>query len=105
MNDRHSLVTGANRGLGLELARQLLARGDRVVATARHPGRATALNTLAGIVVYALLVTLLWSVGSDARLILRNASSFDRHRTSASPMVAPVPPTLTKVVKNPLAVT
>lgn len=45
---RHSLVTGANRGLGLALARLLLARGDRVVATARHPGKATQLNTLAG---------------------------------------------------------
>ena len=42
------LVTGANRGLGLEFTRQLLARGDRVVATCRHPGRATALNALAG---------------------------------------------------------
>ncbi|BCT92337.1 short-chain dehydrogenase [Lysobacter helvus] len=45
---KHSLVTGANRGLGLAFTRQLLARGDRVVATARHPGKATALNTLAG---------------------------------------------------------
>ena len=45
---RHCLVTGANRGLGLEFVRQLLARGDRVVAACRHPGRATALNTLAG---------------------------------------------------------
>ena len=45
---RHCLVTGANRGLGLEFVRQLLARGDRVVATCRHPGRATALNALAG---------------------------------------------------------
>jgi NAD(P)-dependent dehydrogenase (short-subunit alcohol dehydrogenase family) len=45
---RHSLVTGANRGLGLEFVRQLLARGDRVVATCRHPGKATALNPLAG---------------------------------------------------------
>ncbi len=45
---RNCLVTGANRGLGLEFARQLLGRGDRVVATARHPGKATALNTLAG---------------------------------------------------------
>ena len=45
---RHALVTGANRGLGLELARQLLAAGSRVVATCRHPGKATALNTLAG---------------------------------------------------------
>jgi NAD(P)-dependent dehydrogenase (short-subunit alcohol dehydrogenase family) len=48
MSIRHSLVTGANRGLGLEFVRQLLARGERVVATCRHPGKATALNTLAG---------------------------------------------------------
>src|SRR5690606_10879798 len=33
---------------GLEFTRQLLAGGARVVATARHPGRATALNALAG---------------------------------------------------------
>ncbi len=45
---RHSLVTGANRGLGLEFVRQLLARGDHVVATCRHPGKATALTVLAG---------------------------------------------------------
>lgn len=45
---RHALVTGANRGLGLELVRQLLAAGDHVVATCRRPGKATALNTLAG---------------------------------------------------------
>ncbi|HET8818927.1 MAG TPA: SDR family oxidoreductase [Xanthomonadaceae bacterium] len=44
----HALVTGANRGLGLEFVRQLLARGHRVVATCRQPGRATALNALAG---------------------------------------------------------
>lgn len=45
---RITLVTGANRGLGLALVRQLLARGDHVVATCRQPGRATALNALAG---------------------------------------------------------
>jgi NAD(P)-dependent dehydrogenase (short-subunit alcohol dehydrogenase family) len=45
---RHVLVTGANRGLCLAFTRALLARGDRVVATARHPGKATALNTLTG---------------------------------------------------------
>lgn len=45
---KHSLVTGANRGLGLEFVRQLLARGDRVVATCRHPGKASALNQLTG---------------------------------------------------------
>ena len=45
---RQTLVTGANRGLGLEFTRQLLAQGDRVVATCRQPGKATALNRLAG---------------------------------------------------------
>jgi NAD(P)-dependent dehydrogenase (short-subunit alcohol dehydrogenase family) len=48
MDSGHCLVTGANRGLGLEFVRQLLARGERVVAACRHPGRATALNALAG---------------------------------------------------------
>jgi len=48
MSTRHCLVTGANRGLGLEFTRQLLARGDRVVAACRHPGKAGALNLLAG---------------------------------------------------------
>jgi NAD(P)-dependent dehydrogenase (short-subunit alcohol dehydrogenase family) len=48
MSIRHSLVTGANRGLGLEFVRQLLAGGGHVVAACRHPGKATALNTLAG---------------------------------------------------------
>lgn len=44
----HCLITGANRGLGLEFVRQLLARGERVVATCRNPGKASALNALAG---------------------------------------------------------
>ncbi|GAA0710980.1 SDR family oxidoreductase [Dokdonella soli] len=44
----HVLVTGANRGLGLEFTRQLLARGERVIATCRQPGRALELTRLAG---------------------------------------------------------
>ena len=48
MSSVHCLVTGANRGIGLEFVHQLLARGDRVIATARHPGKANALNALAG---------------------------------------------------------
>lgn len=48
MPARHCLVTGTNRGLGLGLVRELLASGDRVIATCRNPGRATALNGLAG---------------------------------------------------------
>lgn len=45
---KHCLVTGANRGIGLEFVRQLLAGGDRVVAACRHPGKAAALNSLTG---------------------------------------------------------
>ena len=41
------MVQGASRGIGLELVRQQLARGERVVATCRTPERATALHELA----------------------------------------------------------
>lgn len=41
------LVSGANRGLGLEFVRQLLARGDAVIAACRDPAAATALASLA----------------------------------------------------------
>ena len=40
-------ISGANRGIGFELVRQLLARGDRVVAGCRQPGRALKLTELA----------------------------------------------------------
>ena len=41
------VVTGANRGIGLEFARRLALRGDRVIATARDPERARELGALA----------------------------------------------------------
>lgn len=41
------LVTGANKGLGLEFARQYAARGARVIATARDPAAASDLAALA----------------------------------------------------------
>ncbi len=50
------LVTGANRGLGLEFARQYHAAGWTVVGTARDPGAATELSAL-GVRVEALDVT------------------------------------------------
>ncbi len=40
------VVTGANRGIGLELARQLAARGETVVGTARDPESAADLQGL-----------------------------------------------------------
>ena len=40
------LITGANRGLGLELARQYADRGWNVIATSRHSGNDPALAEL-----------------------------------------------------------
>ena len=40
------LITGANRGLGLEFARQYTKEGWRVIATARAPKKATDLRAL-----------------------------------------------------------
>ena len=42
------LVTGSNRGIGLEYVRQLLHRGDQVFAACRNPDAAQALDQLKG---------------------------------------------------------
>ena len=42
------LITGANRGIGLEFARQYAAAGWRVFATCRDPARARALKDMTG---------------------------------------------------------
>jgi NAD(P)-dependent dehydrogenase (short-subunit alcohol dehydrogenase family) len=44
---RRTLISGAGRGLGLELTRQLLERGDRVFAVVRSPEKSTDLADLA----------------------------------------------------------
>ena len=41
------LITGANRGIGLEMARQYAAAGDKVIACVRDPAAATELNEIA----------------------------------------------------------
>jgi NAD(P)-dependent dehydrogenase (short-subunit alcohol dehydrogenase family) len=41
------LITGANRGLGLEFCRQYSEQGDRVIACCRNPDRAMELQNLA----------------------------------------------------------
>jgi NAD(P)-dependent dehydrogenase (short-subunit alcohol dehydrogenase family) len=43
---RNILITGANRGLGLEFTRQCLQRGDQVFATARQPDKSPGLREL-----------------------------------------------------------
>jgi len=44
---RTTLIQGASRGIGLELVRQCVARGDRVFATCRRPDEAGGLGALA----------------------------------------------------------
>jgi NAD(P)-dependent dehydrogenase (short-subunit alcohol dehydrogenase family) len=51
------LITGANRGIGLELAKRYAADGWTVIATCREPQTATALKAQRGITVEALDVT------------------------------------------------
>ena len=41
------LITGSNRGIGLELTKRYLERGERVFATCRQPHEALALHALA----------------------------------------------------------
>jgi NAD(P)-dependent dehydrogenase (short-subunit alcohol dehydrogenase family) len=41
------LITGANRGLGLEFCRQYAVAGHQVIAVCRQPAKATTLNELA----------------------------------------------------------
>lgn len=60
------LVTGANRGIGLEIARQLSSRGDTVIATARDPESASDLKAL-GVRVEALDVENPKSVAAFAK--------------------------------------
>ncbi|WOI53420.1 SDR family oxidoreductase [Parvularcula sp. LCG005] len=50
-------ITGANRGIGLELTRQYAADGWKVVATCRQPEKADELNAIDDVDVYELDVT------------------------------------------------
>ena len=42
------LVTGCSRGIGIEWAKQILARGDSLIATCRSPDSALQLRQLLG---------------------------------------------------------
>lgn len=67
-------ITGANRGLGLEYARQYADDGWRVIATCRDPGSANDLSSLAGdIEIHALDVTDHGQVQSLAKNLRKDA--------------------------------
>jgi NAD(P)-dependent dehydrogenase (short-subunit alcohol dehydrogenase family) len=83
------LITGANRGLGLEFARQYAAAGWQVIGTARTPATATELNDL-GVRVLQLDVVDGLSVAQLAEdvadqpidLLINNAGIMDRDADS-----------------------
>ncbi len=78
-------VTGANRGMGFEYAKQYKAKGYDVIATARKPDKAEKLNAL-GVTVLQLDVTSADSVANMAEavgdraidILINNAGYFDR---------------------------
>jgi NAD(P)-dependent dehydrogenase (short-subunit alcohol dehydrogenase family) len=89
------LVTGANRGIGLEFAKQYAAQGWRVHATCRDPGAAAALNGLAGdMTLHRLEVTAADQVrdltgalaGEPVDLLVNNAGISANAKTSLGDM-------------------
>jgi len=80
------LITGANRGIGLECARQFAAKGYRVIGTVRDPADASELSAVADRV-EPLHVTDATSVAALARrlsgvpidMLLNNAGVFDNN--------------------------
>lgn len=66
-----TLITGANRGIGLEFARQYVADGWSVLACCRNPGKSDELNKLA--VQYPELIKILALDVSDHAQIERLA--------------------------------
>jgi NAD(P)-dependent dehydrogenase (short-subunit alcohol dehydrogenase family) len=71
------LITGANRGIGLEFARQMLGRGDRVFAAARNPKSAKHLIALSA--EYGNLLTIITLDVSDAQSIDVSWKEIHRH--------------------------
>jgi NAD(P)-dependent dehydrogenase (short-subunit alcohol dehydrogenase family) len=82
MSGRVCVVTGANRGIGSEVVRQLAAAGDSVVLTARDPDKArVASQGLAGeagmVIAHRLDVTDLGSVQQLAEFIAERWGRLD----------------------------
>ncbi len=69
---KRTLITGANRGLGLEMARQCAARGDQVFAGCRCPEKAAALEALSAR--YPRRVTILPLEVTDEHCLAQSAA-------------------------------
>ncbi len=106
------LVTGANRGLGLEFARQYAGAGWTVIATARSPESAPELNAL-GVRVMQLDVTDQASIdgltrdlkGASIDLLINNAGIFPRSGSLAETDFADVARTYEVNTIGPMRVT
>jgi len=70
-------ITGASRGLGIEITREALDRGDQVVATARHPEAITQAVPDAGDALLALPLDVT-SVGQAAAAVSAALTRFGR---------------------------
>ena len=70
------LITGTNRGIGVELVRQALAQGHEVIATAREPQSVTALTDLAD--QHEALTLLPLDLGSESSITALAAQLGDR---------------------------
>ena len=69
------LIVGASRGIGLEFVRQLLGRGDQVIATVRDPQKASELWSLAGEAPRGACRLLLCDVSSDESITVEQSTT------------------------------
>ena len=72
------LIVGASRGIGLEFVKQILARGDNVIATVRDPGKASELWSLAGGDFRGACRLLLCDVQSEASIVVSQTCHLGR---------------------------
>jgi NAD(P)-dependent dehydrogenase (short-subunit alcohol dehydrogenase family) len=106
------LITGANRGLGYEFARQYAADGWHVIGTARRPSQAVELAAL-GVQVVELDVASAASVarlageleGQSIDLLINNAGIFPRSNTLEETDFDDVASTLAVNTIGPMRVT